>query len=470
MSPLQKMLWAKLSLPALCLHLALLTLSTGALLRTSETDAVHVRSRRFRPSSSGKYTPRRSPVSSLMALRHVQLEEAEPAQEAQQLVKTKQSVQQAQSAQQAQSSQQAQSVQQSEAAEQTSSPEAAPAEALNANTPCTPQCTWQCESRKCNQICEPWCQAPRCETRCSLPDFSSCHPQCDTPHCTVACPSGCAASDCNQCKTMCTEPMCFMRCPGMQPCRNVCELPKCDWHCKEPKHCPAPLCKMVCEPPKNCPHTTWHEQLPPKLKNEISVQAFRAPALPLRDTIGSHIMKSATGRGNVQFPEMPEAREPRGEPQGRMTEASMSGAERAQVTEAPAEATEAPVQVTEAPTTTRSSTSAKLVSTERVQREEVLSEDTKEPLPAEEEEVVETSAAPETDAPSAPTATPEPFNSYDMPAIDMPTAEEMKEQGREEVAKNPQAVQRVMLHRLSAQAAGVANRLKNHAGKPASSA
>lgn len=240
---------------------------------------------------------------------------------------------------------------------------------------------------------------------------------------------------------------------------------------------------MVCEPPKNCPHTTWHEQLPPKLKNEISVQAFRAPALPLRDTIGSHIMKSATGRGNVQFPEMPEAREPRGEPQGRMTEASMSAAERAQVTEAPAEAqvteapaeaTEAPVQVTEqvteAPTTTRSSTSAKLVSTERVQREEVLSEDTKEPLPAEEEEVVETSAAPETDAPSAPTATPEPFNSYDMPAIDMPTAEEMKEQGREEVAKNPQAVQRVMLHRLSAQAAGVANRLKNHAGKPASSA
>merc|ERR1712137_660991 len=65
----------------------------------------------------------------------------------------------------------------------------------------------------------------------------------------------------------------------MQPCRNVCEIPRCDWHCSEPLDCPEPRCHMVCEPPKQCQHTTYHEHLPPKLAHETAVLGFRAPAV-----------------------------------------------------------------------------------------------------------------------------------------------------------------------------------------------
>jgi len=161
---------------------------------------------------------------------------------------------------------------------------------------CVPQCKWRCTEPRCSEVCEPVCHAPRCETRCAASkDLSSCTEDCETPQCTLLCPpTPCAARDCASCRTSCAEPMCFLKCPGMQPCRNVCETPKCDWHCREPDECAKPTCQLECEPPKGCEHTTYHTQLPPRLANETSVAAFRAPRLAPRKSVPSNIMKRVT--------------------------------------------------------------------------------------------------------------------------------------------------------------------------------
>lgn len=88
--------------------------------------------------------------------------------------------------------------------------------------------------------------------------------------------------------------------------------------------------------------------------------------------------------------------------------------------------------------------------TEEVE-EEVLPEEPKEEAPKPE---------PPTEQP-LPTATPKPFASYDTPAIDMPTAEEMKEEGAREVAEDPEAAGSVQLHRLSGKQAQAADRLQS---------
>jgi len=192
----------------------------------------------------------------------------------------------------------------------------------------------------------------------------------------------------------------------MQPCRNVCELPKCDWHCKEPQHCPAPLCKMVCEPPRNCPHTSYHQLLPPKWDNETAVQAFRAPALPLQQPINSHIMQSVSGRMNILMP-WPDS--------ARMTTTELVVTQPA-TTQAPT--TEAPLVVETIPVTQPPTTAATTVAPTQ--------------LPV--------------------TTTIPPLPNYDMglDGMDMPTAEEMKEQGEEVLKQNPNAVDSVqLLHRAA---------------------
>jgi len=143
---------------------------------------------------------------------------------------------------------------------------------------CVPKCTWKCEMPMCDQICEPSCEAPRCETRCGAADTSSCKIKCEQPVCTVLCPKRlCAGRECAECHTECKEPLCDLTCPGMQPCHNVCEHPKCDWICKEPKLCPRPQCRMVCDAPRDCTKTTYHQKIPPKGPNEVTIQSFRAP-------------------------------------------------------------------------------------------------------------------------------------------------------------------------------------------------
>mmetsp|Transcript_35510 Transcript_35510/g.80098 ORF Transcript_35510/g.80098 Transcript_35510/m.80098 type:complete len:585 (-) Transcript_35510:68-1822(-) len=139
---------------------------------------------------------------------------------------------------------------------------------------CTPQCTWKCETPKCDEVCEPICKAPRCETRCQGADFSSCAMDCEEPHCAVVCPhKTCPTGGCPMCATTCSEPTCKLKCPGEQNCYSVCEQPDCEWKCTPPQDCPAPSCHMVCEQPHNCAGGTYRE-LPPVQPWETTVDQF----------------------------------------------------------------------------------------------------------------------------------------------------------------------------------------------------
>lgn len=132
---------------------------------------------------------------------------------------------------------------------------------------CTPQCSWQCESVKCDEACQPVCKPPRCQTRCKGFDTSACRMECEEPNCAVVCPKrDCPGGNCPQCYTTCSKPVCRMRCAEHeQPCRNVCTHPECKWDCHAPKDCPRPKCEMHCEPPKDCtdPAFSISREFPP---------------------------------------------------------------------------------------------------------------------------------------------------------------------------------------------------------------
>jgi len=143
---------------------------------------------------------------------------------------------------------------------------------------CTPQCTWKCETPRCDEVCSPICKAPRCETRCQVADFSSCGIDCEEPHCAVVCPhKTCPTGGCPMCATTCSEPTCKLKCPGKQSCYSVCEQPDCEWKCTPPTDCPAPSCHMVCEQPRNCAGGTYR-QLPPAQPWETTVAQFTGAA------------------------------------------------------------------------------------------------------------------------------------------------------------------------------------------------
>mmetsp|Transcript_9664 Transcript_9664/g.21552 ORF Transcript_9664/g.21552 Transcript_9664/m.21552 type:complete len:830 (-) Transcript_9664:123-2612(-) len=158
---------------------------------------------------------------------------------------------------------------------------------------CTPQCTWKCDTPKCDEVCEPRCEQPRCETRCSSWNLDQCVMECDRPTCTVFCPRrACALQNCPTCTSECSEPTCKLQCPQSQPCRNVCAVPKCDWNCRAPTDCPQPNCAMVCEQPTGCMGSV-HEDLPPLSYGETSVQSFAAP-ISLRQVSASQPVASTS--------------------------------------------------------------------------------------------------------------------------------------------------------------------------------
>lgn len=150
---------------------------------------------------------------------------------------------------------------------------------MPSTTHCTPQCMWKCsESPKCDQQCSPVCDAPVCQTRCAATDLSNCAMNCTTPQCTVICPErSCPTGDCPQCTTQCSEPVCKLQCPQTQPCRSVCEQPRCTWSCRAPTSCAKPTCSMVCETPRTCSGSTY-VAMPPLSPGEVAVDSFSAGA------------------------------------------------------------------------------------------------------------------------------------------------------------------------------------------------
>merc|ERR1719498_9074 len=78
---------------------------------------------------------------------------------------------------------------------------------------CMPQCTWACESQKCDQVCAPKCGQALCSTRCKNFDTQNCKMKCGKPDCKVVCPKKfCAGQSCPACKTECGKPVCKMEC------------------------------------------------------------------------------------------------------------------------------------------------------------------------------------------------------------------------------------------------------------------
>jgi len=156
---------------------------------------------------------------------------------------------------------------------------------------CTPKCTWECGTAKCDQVCAPKCDKAICTTRCKGFNTQSCSMKCGKPSCKVVCPKHfCPGQQCAACKTECGPPQCQMQCEKQdeQPCRNVCAQPRCKWECKAPTECPKPKCAMKCQKPRGCmDNTHMVQQLPPLLPGETEVTSFHtvpsqspAPAPP----------------------------------------------------------------------------------------------------------------------------------------------------------------------------------------------
>jgi hypothetical protein len=166
---------------------------------------------------------------------------------------------------------------------------------------CAPQCTWKCDSPKCDEVCTPVCRAPRCETRCVGADLSTCTMDCGKAHCAVVCPQRpCPkGGSCPKCTTVCGEPVCKLRCTGKQPCHNVCEEPDCEWKCHAPAQCPTPRCHMVCE--KMACATSTYQQLPPLRPGETAVETFSAPASANKALLAQAHAQVVGGPGRVGY-------------------------------------------------------------------------------------------------------------------------------------------------------------------------
>jgi len=139
---------------------------------------------------------------------------------------------------------------------------------------CIPQCFYQCEDVRCDEVCEPICKPATCETRCQSVDLSSCTEDCSHPQCRIDCPyRQCPSAQCPFCQTKCGQPRCVLKCPEQQPCNTVCEQPACTWKCRAPQACPKPKCQMFCQHPPGCMETSY-QSLPPLQTGEVRVQSF----------------------------------------------------------------------------------------------------------------------------------------------------------------------------------------------------
>eukprot|EP00746_Dinoflagellata_sp_MGD_P166514 gnl/MRDRNA2_/MRDRNA2_96449_c0_seq1.p1 gnl/MRDRNA2_/MRDRNA2_96449_c0~~gnl/MRDRNA2_/MRDRNA2_96449_c0_seq1.p1 ORF type:complete len:401 (+),score=67.97 gnl/MRDRNA2_/MRDRNA2_96449_c0_seq1:85-1287(+) len=139
---------------------------------------------------------------------------------------------------------------------------------------CTPTCRWSCSSPECEEVCTPVCDPPKCETRCSSLDTSGCSLDCEAPSCAVICPKKACPNRCPHCTTRCATPHCKLNCPNAQPCRNICEEPRCQFQCKAPEHCPKPQCQLWCEYPRGC--AAGHRApMPPPNQGEVTIRTFK---------------------------------------------------------------------------------------------------------------------------------------------------------------------------------------------------
>lgn len=142
---------------------------------------------------------------------------------------------------------------------------------------CAPKCNYNCTEPVCNHDCKAKCQAPKCETRCSQdPELHRCKMDCDEPDCAVVCPEtgqNDQTENFPNCTTECTKPQCKLKCPE-QDCKEVCEVPACQWDCDMSK-CPKPDCKLECE--EQTEFCSTHAEIPEMEEGQAVIRSFEAP-------------------------------------------------------------------------------------------------------------------------------------------------------------------------------------------------
>lgn len=115
---------------------------------------------------------------------------------------------------------------------------------------CHPKCWWSCGNADCDEVCDPVCAPPQCETACANLNLATCTQQCDPPKCAIVCPTQhCAHGGCPDCKTVCAPPKCTTNCA--EQCESKCSDPQCTWKCN-PGKCEKPRCTLTCGGAKAC--------------------------------------------------------------------------------------------------------------------------------------------------------------------------------------------------------------------------
>lgn len=136
---------------------------------------------------------------------------------------------------------------------------------------CHPQCFWNCGNAACDEVCQPVCAPPQCETACGPINTASCRQRCDAPTCAIVCPEqACAHGGCPACKTVCSPPKCHTDCA--ENCESKCSEPQCTWKCK-PGKCEKPRCSLTCGGAKACGLDANLNARPPPFDSGMTVVA-----------------------------------------------------------------------------------------------------------------------------------------------------------------------------------------------------
>lgn len=136
---------------------------------------------------------------------------------------------------------------------------------------CHPKCWWNCGTADCDEVCDPVCAPPQCETACGAINMASCRQVCQPPKCAIVCPtSHCSHGGCPGCKTVCAPPKCTTECA--EQCESKCSEPQCTWKCN-PGKCEKPRCTLTCGGAKACGLDGNLNARPPPFKNGMTVLA-----------------------------------------------------------------------------------------------------------------------------------------------------------------------------------------------------
>merc|ERR1719222_804142 len=133
---------------------------------------------------------------------------------------------------------------------------------------CHPKCWWNCGSADRDEVCDPVCAPPQCETACSPLQAGSCRQVCDPPKCAIVCPGPCAHGGCPNCKTICAPPKCTTQCA--EQCESKGSDPQCTWKCN-PGQCEKPRCSLTCGGAKMCGFGSETGSRPPPFEGGMRV-------------------------------------------------------------------------------------------------------------------------------------------------------------------------------------------------------